>query len=83
MNLTSRLAAVTLLFATLAGCVVTPEEYETTPVKVQTSAGTVTCQLYTKELVTWDRAIDRPASMTVQQADAICKEEGRRQAGLS
>ncbi|WP_372573985.1 hypothetical protein [Ruegeria jejuensis] len=63
----------------LSGCVPSPENYETTPVQVQTEKGIVTCQLYSKDLVVWDRAIDRPNSMGVQEADAICKEEGKRE----
>ncbi|MCL6282135.1 hypothetical protein M3P21_01210 [Ruegeria sp. 2012CJ41-6] len=63
----------------VAGCVPSPENYETTPVQVQTDKGIVTCQLYSKDLVVWDRAIDRPNSMGVQEADAICKEEGKRE----
>ncbi|MCB4454174.1 hypothetical protein [Leisingera sp. McT4-56] len=62
----------------LTGCV-SPEQFETAPVQLRTSKGIVTCQLYTKERVLWDRSIDRPASMTVQEADDICKREGYRQ----
>lgn len=61
----------------LAGCV-DPKDYETTPVKVSTSKGVVTCQLYTQERVLWDRAIDRPESMSVKEADAVCVNEGNR-----
>jgi type IV pilus biogenesis protein CpaD/CtpE len=68
-----------LAAALLAGCVQSPEAYETTPVKVETPKGIVTCQLYTREIVVWDRAIDRPAKMGVQEADAICRAEGERQ----
>ncbi|MDC0656681.1 hypothetical protein N6L27_01560 [Leisingera sp. SS27] len=64
--------------AALTGCV-SPEQFETAPVQLRTSKGIVTCQLYTKERVLWDRSIDRPASMTVQEADDICKREGYRQ----
>ena len=63
----------------LSGCVGGPEAYETEPVKLNTEKGIVTCQLYTKERVIWDRAIDRPDNMSVQEADAICLAEGLRQ----
>ena len=62
----------------LSACA-TPENYETTPVVVQSAQGPVTCQLYTKSIVAWDRAIDRPAKMSVKAADEICQAEGRRQ----
>ena len=63
----------------LAACAPDPLAYETDPVEVQTSQGVVTCQLYTRNIVAWDRAIDRPDTMSVQQADQICKTEGQRQ----
>lgn len=63
----------------IAGCALDPRDYETTPVVVQTAAGPVTCQLYTKEQVVWDRAIARPNSMDVETADNICREEGVRE----
>lgn len=62
----------------LAGCI-SPEQYETEPVSLKTAKGTVVCQLYTKEQVVWDRAIDWPRKMTVEEADNICKAEGYRQ----
>ncbi len=62
----------------LAGCAPDPRSFETTPVKLETSKGIVTCQLYTKERVLWDRAIDRPENMTVREADDICRAEGVR-----
>lgn len=64
----------------LAGCDFSPEAYESEPVTVQTRMGVVTCQLYTRDLVVWDRAIDRPDNMTVSTADAICVNEGQRRA---
>ncbi|NOC44666.1 MULTISPECIES: hypothetical protein [Ruegeria] len=72
-----------LLFPVVAivttACIPTPEELETTPVKVQTPKGVVTCQLYRHDRVTWDRAIDFPASkMSVPEADAYCRQEGQR-----
>lgn len=63
----------------LSGCSIDPQSYETTPVKLNTAKGVVTCQLYTKERVLWDRAIDRPESMSVREADNICRAEGERQ----
>jgi hypothetical protein len=61
----------------LTACV-SPKDYETTPVQVATPQGTVTCQLYTKKIVDWDRAIEHPANMSVESADAICHNEGVR-----
>lgn len=68
------LSAVTLA----TGCA-DPQNYETPPVIVQTAKGPVTCQLYTKRLVLWDRSIDRPDAMGVQEADNICRAEGKRE----
>lgn len=65
--------------AILAGCASNPRAYETSPVEVETPQGIVTCQLYSPEILVWDRSIDRPRSMGVQEADEICLEEGRRQ----
>lgn len=62
----------------LAGCATDPRSFETTPVDVKTPQGVVTCQLYTKERVLWDRAIDRPDNMTVREADDVCRAEGVR-----
>lgn len=63
----------------LSACSLDPRAYETTPVVVDTAAGPVTCQLYTHEQVTWDRATARPASMDVETADNICRAEGQRE----
>ncbi|TRW98646.1 hypothetical protein FNJ84_03560 [Paracoccus sp. M683] len=63
----------------VAACSVDPRDYETTPVVVETAAGPVTCQLYTKERVIWDRAIARPNNMDVKTADNICLQEGQRE----
>jgi len=63
--------------AALSGCA-TPESYETVPVVVETPQGPVTCQLYLRSQVVWDRAIDRPDSMGVTQADNYCVAEGQR-----
>ncbi|WP_116597140.1 hypothetical protein [Primorskyibacter marinus] len=59
----------------LAGCT-SPEYFETEPVQVQTKQGVVTCQLYTKEVLDWDRSINRPSAMSVELADQVCKAEG-------
>jgi hypothetical protein len=64
----------------LAACIPSPASFETEPVVINSTAGPVTCQLYTAELVAWDRSIDRPDAMPVAEADAICQAEGRRQA---
>lgn len=64
--------------AIVSGCSITPQQYETTPVIVQSAAGPVTCQLYTHEQVTWDRSINRPGSMSVATADNLCRQEGHR-----
>lgn len=64
----------------VSGCV-DPKDFETDPVKVKTKKGVVTCQLYTKDEVLWDRAIDFPRSMKVPAADKVCKAEGHRQRG--
>ncbi|MFD1794753.1 hypothetical protein FQV27_06280 [Paracoccus aurantiacus] len=73
-----RSVAGALALATLSGCAMTPQQYETTPVLVQSAMGQVTCQLYTLEQVTWDRAINRPAAMSVATADNLCRAEGQR-----
>ncbi|AML50932.1 hypothetical protein [Falsihalocynthiibacter arcticus] len=72
-----KIAAVTITSLALSACG-SPRDFETTPVKVETAAGTVTCQLYTKSLVDWDRAIDRPNSMDATTADNVCRAEGVR-----
>lgn len=71
------LALATL--AMVAACSINPRNYETEPVTVETAEGAVTCQLYTKRMLDWDRAISRPATMSVEAADEVCREEGRRQ----
>lgn len=74
------LALVPVSALLLSGCVSSPEAYETEPVEIKTAKGTVTCQLYTDEIVLWDRAIVWPRNFTHREADAVCKEEGRRRA---
>lgn len=82
MSVSSKTAVSLAMLAgfTLSACVVSPEVYETEPVELETATGVVTCQLYTDDLVLWDRSIDRPEGMSVTEADAICKAEGERRA---
>lgn len=61
----------------LAACI-SPADFESEPVSVETPHGPVMCQLYTRERLDWDRAIDRPESMSVQVADEVCRAEGQR-----
>ncbi len=67
----------------LTGCVggIDKATYATEPVQVETDKGIVTCQLYREDRVIWDEAIDFPKSMTLQQADAVCQDEGYRRLG--
>jgi hypothetical protein len=74
------LALLLLAAPFLAACIPSPASFETEPVVINSTAGPITCQLYTAELVAWDRSIDRPDAMPVAEADAICQAEGRRQA---
>jgi hypothetical protein len=83
MSLTRTILPVASAGMLLTGCILSPEAYETEPVEVETPQGVVTCQLYSEEIVSWDRSIDRPATMGVQEADAFCKSEGRRQKAAS
>lgn len=80
MNKKLKTVAVLLpMLAVLSACVPSPEEFESTPVQVQTPEGVVTCQLYRLDRVIWDRAIDFPATkMSVKQADDYCRQEGER-----
>jgi len=61
----------------VAACI-SPQDYETTPVEISTSKGLVTCQLYSPGRVSWDRSINRPENMSVQEADNVCISEGNR-----
>jgi hypothetical protein len=61
----------------MSGCVPNPVDFETPPVVLNTPEGDVTCQLYRADVVTWDRAINRPGTMSVETADALCKDAGR------
>lgn len=67
-----------LLSLVLVTAACSPQSMETAPVHVETAKGTVVCQLYTTEVVYWDRSIARPDKMTTQEADAICIERGRK-----
>lgn len=62
----------------VAGCELTPDQFETPPVTVKTSQGFVSCQLYSHDYVLWDRAIDWPNVLNGEQADRYCQQEGRR-----
>lgn len=74
-----RTAFFTAAALALSGCL-DPKSMETEPVEVRTPQGVVTCQLYRRDRVLWDRAIHRPESMSVAAADQACIEEGERQA---
>lgn len=73
-----KIGALLVATAFISACAQDPRDYETTPVEVKTKQGTVVCQLYTRERVLWDRAIDRPESMSVRTADDVCRAEGVR-----
>lgn len=78
MKKMTKIAALSLPLIALMACAPSPEQFETPPVQVQSEKGLVTCQLYTKDTVVWDRAIDRPSTMSVIEGDNICKAEGER-----
>ena len=61
----------------LSGCI-NPAQYETEPVVLKTKRGPVVCQLYTKERVDWDRAIQWPRGIDQKAADKLCLAEGLR-----
>jgi hypothetical protein len=76
-----KLSALGVVALSLSACI-SPTDRETTPVAVQTAEGTVTCQLYDPQRVVWDRATNRPETMSVSTADNVCRAEGvRRQGG--
>lgn len=58
----------------LGACTTT--QYEREPVTVETEAGPVVCQLYLPQIVMWDMPMSHPASMTTEEATAICRQEG-------
>ena len=73
----NRFGAFLLLGAVALGAVAcAPTDLESTPIKVATPKGEVVCQLYTRDLVYWDRAISEPAGMSPDEADAICRGRG-------
>ena len=63
----------------LSACVTSPVQYESSPIILDTPQGKVNCQLYTRELVVWDRSIGRPDKMSVAAADNYCINEGKRE----
>ena len=70
--------AVALLALALSGC--GKSTYETAPVTLSTTYGTVVCQLYIDDTVLWDEAVSHPGSMTRANADKVCRDEGHRRA---
>jgi hypothetical protein len=75
-----RIALVSSVLAvTMTGACVDRTGFETEPAVVKTELGDVTCQLYTADLVMWDRHIVRPKGMNAAIADEICYQEGLRQ----
>jgi hypothetical protein len=60
----------------LAGC--DKSTYETPPVTLSTTAGTVVCQLYRPDTVMWDEAMSHPDAMSRTSADSLCRQEGHR-----
>lgn len=68
--------------AALSACSIDPKDWETEPVTVDTPNGQVVCQLYSEDIVRWDRAIERPENMSVETADAYCHNEGVKQKGM-
>ncbi len=71
-----KITAIAMFAFVLSACGLDPRNYETAPVQVETSKGTVTCQLYTPDTIVWDQAITVPAGMSIQEGDAVCKAEG-------
>lgn len=75
-----RLQILTTLFGIVfisSGCT-DPAYFETPPVEVETTRGSVTCQLYWPEETTWDQAVLAPPGMSIPEADQICRNEGLR-----
>lgn len=74
--------------AMLSACSLDPKDYESKPVTIPVPEqyvpvtgkdATITCQLYTKEIVRWDRATVYPEGLTHEHADNACLNEGNRQ----
>ncbi len=67
----TKLSLLAIAVLSLSAC-----GFETAPVHVQTTQGDVECQLYTHNMVAWDRAISYPSSLTSAQADRVCWDLG-------
>ena len=74
--------------AMVSACSLDPKDYETEPVTIPVPKeyvpvtgkdATITCQLYTKDRVRWDRATSYPEKLTHKHADNACLNEGYRQ----
>lgn len=65
-----------LVLTGVAAC--SPAQLESEPVTLQSPQGPVVCQLYTKNMLDWDRSISRPEAMNLATADALCQAEGLR-----
>jgi len=76
--MTLKTGTIGLGLLALAGCSVNQADYASEPVLVKTDRGIVTCQLYRDDRVLWDEALSFPRSMSLQEADQICLEEGAR-----
>ena len=63
----------------ISACSNDPTDYETDQVSLTTPQGEVTCQLYRRDMVLWDRAVTRPAGMTDEAANQACRNEGTRE----
>lgn len=61
----------------LAGCNVDVTQYESDPLVTTTPAGDVVCQLYKLDIVMLDRAIAAPRSMSIVEADDVCRNLGQ------
>ncbi|TDL74233.1 hypothetical protein E2L08_16110 [Palleronia sediminis] len=61
----------------LSACI-SERSFESEPVVLQSDRGPVTCQLYGINQVMLDRALTRPAVMSDEEANAICRAEGYR-----
>ncbi|MFV0386684.1 hypothetical protein [Paracoccus sp. (in: a-proteobacteria)] len=70
-----KVALLSVFTVIIAGC--TPKDFWSPPVTLDTPKGPVVCELYTKEIVEWDRAILEPEGMSVEEADKLCVEEGK------
>lgn len=70
------ITAAVLAVVALGAAACTPHDLESPPVKVSTPKGDVVCQLYTRSVLDWDRAIKVPAGMSAETADGICRNRG-------